>query len=77
MFFFYLPDEDESEEEEESELKKLYPETYKTNEPRLLRGMHGKQLIDNDDLVLFKAFQRSTNKMELSNLLCVNQMSIN
>lgn len=30
-------DEEES-EEEESELKKLYPETYKTNERRLLRG---------------------------------------
>ncbi|XP_031640179.1 mesoderm induction early response protein 1 [Contarinia nasturtii] len=30
-------DEEES-EEEESELKKLYPETYKTNEPRLLRA---------------------------------------
>lgn len=41
-FFIYkfgllLLDEEES-EEEESELKKLYPETYKTNEPRLLRG---------------------------------------
>ncbi|XP_055316853.1 mesoderm induction early response protein 1 isoform X2 [Sitodiplosis mosellana] len=30
-------DDDES-EEEESELKKLYPETYKPNEPRLLRA---------------------------------------
>lgn len=32
-------DEEES-EEEESELKKLYPETYKTNERRLLRGKY-------------------------------------
>lgn len=31
-------DDDDEEEEEESELRKLYPETYKTNEPRLLRG---------------------------------------
>lgn len=35
---FVISDEEES-EEEESELKKLYPETYKTNEPRFLRGM--------------------------------------
>lgn len=38
-FCFICSDEEEDEdEEEESELKKLYPETYKTNEPRLLRG---------------------------------------
>lgn len=35
---FRIDEEDEEEEEEESELKKLYPETYKTNERRLLRG---------------------------------------
>lgn len=30
--------DDDEEEEDESELRKLYPETFKTNEPRLLRG---------------------------------------
>lgn len=30
--------DDDDEEEDESELRKLYPETFKTNEPRLLRG---------------------------------------
>lgn len=31
-------EEEEEFEEDESELRKLYPETYKTNEPRLLRS---------------------------------------
>lgn len=39
-FLFGLILDDEESEEEESELKKLYPETYKTNEPRLLRGKY-------------------------------------
>lgn len=43
-FYFSEDDESEEEEEEESELKKLYPETYKTNEPRLLRG---KRIFEN------------------------------
>lgn len=30
--------DDDDDEEDESELRKLYPETFKTNEPRLLRG---------------------------------------
>lgn len=30
--------DDDDDEEDESDLRKLYPETFKTNEPRLLRG---------------------------------------
>lgn len=33
-------DDDDDDEEDESELRKLYPETFKTNEPRLLRGKY-------------------------------------
>lgn len=36
----FSDEENEGDEEEESELKKLYPETYKTKERRLLRGEH-------------------------------------
>lgn len=35
---FNVEEENEDEEEDETELKKLYPETYKTKERRLLRG---------------------------------------
>lgn len=31
-------DEEDEEEEEESDLRKLYPETYKNKDQRLLRG---------------------------------------
>lgn len=33
--------DDDDDEEDESELRKLYPETFKTNEPRLLRSKLG------------------------------------
>lgn len=54
--------DDDDEEEDESELRKLYPETFKTNEPRILRGEYGVARC----IIIFTQIHLSINFVDIS-----------